>query len=51
MGLTYVCSPLSAPTRAEMLANAAKASTYMVNGREGIRRPRGGAARVLAVLA
>ena len=21
MGLTYVCSPLSAPTRAEMLAN------------------------------
>lgn len=30
MGLTYVCSPLSAPTRAEMLANAAKASTYMV---------------------
>ena len=31
MGLTYVCSPLSAPTRAEMLANAAKASTYMVN--------------------
>ena len=30
MGLTYVCSPLSAPTRAEMLANAAKANTYMV---------------------
>jgi len=28
MPLTYVCSPLSAPTRAEMLANAAKASTY-----------------------
>ena len=30
MPLTYVCSPLSAPTRAEMLANAAKACTYMV---------------------
>lgn len=30
MALTYVCSPLSAPTRAEMLANAAKASTYMI---------------------
>ena len=30
MPLTYVCSPLSAPTRAEMLANAAKATTYMV---------------------
>lgn len=30
MALTYVCSPLSAPTRAERLANAAKASTYMV---------------------
>ena len=30
MSLTYVCSPLSAPTRAEMLANAAKATTYMV---------------------
>ena len=28
MPLTYVCSPLSAPTRAEMLANAAKACTY-----------------------
>ena len=28
--MTYVCSPLSAPSRAEMLANAAKASTYMV---------------------
>lgn len=27
--LTYVCSPLSASTRAEMLSNAAKASTYM----------------------
>ena len=30
MPLIYVCSPLSAPTRAGMLANAAKASTYMV---------------------
>ena len=30
MPLTYVCSPLSAPTRAEMRANAAKACTYMV---------------------
>ena len=30
MPLTYVCSPLSAPSRAEMLANAAKACTYMV---------------------
>ena len=30
MPLTYVCSPLSAPTRSEMLANAAKACTYMV---------------------
>ncbi len=30
MPLTYVCSPLSAPTRAEMLANAAKANSYMV---------------------
>lgn len=29
MPLTYVCSPLSAPSRAEMLANAAKACTYM----------------------
>ena len=28
--LIYVCSPLSAPTRAETLANAAKAVTYMV---------------------
>lgn len=27
--MTYICSPLSAPTRAEMLANAAKAMTYM----------------------
>ena len=27
--MIYVCSPLSAPTRHEMLANAAKASTYM----------------------
>lgn len=30
MSKTYVCSPLSAPTRAEILANAAKASTYML---------------------
>ena len=30
MPITYVCSPLSAPSRAEMLANAAKASTYMI---------------------
>lgn len=30
MDMTYVCSPLSAPTRAERLANAAKATTYMV---------------------
>ena len=29
MSLTYVCSPLSAPTRAGILANAAKAVTYM----------------------
>ena len=29
MPMTYVCSPLSAPTRAERLANAAKACTYM----------------------
>ena len=28
--LIYVCSPLSAPTRAEMLTNAAKAAAYMV---------------------
>ncbi len=27
--MIYVCSPLSAPSRPEMLANAAKASTYM----------------------
>lgn len=27
--LTYICSPLSAPTRAQMLANAAKALSYM----------------------
>ena len=27
--MIYVCSPLSAPTRCEMLTNAAKASTYM----------------------
>lgn len=30
MSLTYVCSPLSAPTRAERLANAARATAYMV---------------------
>lgn len=30
MSLTYVCSPLSAPTRAEMLANAARANAYMI---------------------
>ncbi len=29
MSLIYVCSPLSAPTRAEMLTNAAKANSYM----------------------
>ena len=29
MPLIYICSPLSAPTRAEMLANAAKANTYL----------------------
>lgn len=34
MALTYVCSPLSAPTRAEMLANAARASTYMVKAEQ-----------------
>lgn len=34
MALTYVCSPLSAPTRPEMLANAAKASTYMMKAEE-----------------
>jgi len=34
MALTYVCSPLSAPTRAEMLANAAKASTYMTKAEQ-----------------
>ena len=28
--MIYVCSPLSAPSRAEMLTNAAKATTYMV---------------------
>ncbi len=28
--LIYVCSPLSASTRGEMLANAAKAAAYMV---------------------
>ena len=30
MPLIYVCSPLSAPTRAGMLANAARAHSYMV---------------------
>jgi len=30
MSLSYVCSPLSASTNAEMRANAAKACTYMV---------------------
>lgn len=30
MEMTYVCSPLSAPSRAERLANAAKATTYMI---------------------
>lgn len=30
MSLSYVCSPLSAHTRAERLANAAKATTYML---------------------
>ncbi len=34
MALTYVCSPLSTPTRAEMLANAAKASTYMMKAEQ-----------------
>lgn len=34
MALTYVCSPLSAQTRAEMLANAAKASTYMLKAEQ-----------------
>lgn len=29
MPMTYVCSPLSAPTRAGVLANAAKAVSYM----------------------
>lgn len=29
MSLIYICSPLSAPTRAEMLTNAAKANSYM----------------------
>ena len=27
--MIYVCSPLSAPSRCEMLTNAAKANTYM----------------------
>jgi len=30
MPISYVCSPLSAPSRAAMLVNAAKANTYMV---------------------
>ena len=30
MGMTYICSPLSAPSRAEMLANAARAIRYSV---------------------
>lgn len=34
MPLTYVCSPLSAPSRAEMLANTAKACTYAVKAEE-----------------
>ena len=29
MALTYVCSPLSAPTRVEIMANAQRARTYM----------------------
>ena len=29
MALTYVCSPLSAPTRVEIMANAKRARTYM----------------------
>ena len=29
MALTYVCSPLSAPTRAEITVNAQRARTYM----------------------
>ena len=29
MAMTYVCSPLSASTRAEMMANAARAGYYM----------------------
>ncbi len=38
--LVYVCSPLSAPTRAEMLANAAKAAAYMTKaGNEFSGRP------------
>ena len=36
MALTYVCSPLSTPTRAEMLANAAKASTYMMKAEQSL---------------
>lgn len=29
MALTYVCSPLSAPTQAEIMVNAQRARTYM----------------------
>lgn len=29
MALTYVCSPLSAPTRAKIMVNAQRARTYM----------------------
>ena len=29
MAMTHVCSPLSASTRAEMMANAARAGYYM----------------------
>lgn len=29
MALTYVCSPLSAPTRAEITVNSQRARTYM----------------------
>lgn len=31
MALTYVCSPLSAPTREEMRANSERARGYMAN--------------------
>ena len=30
MSISYICSPLSAESRAAMLVNAAKANTYMV---------------------